>query len=64
MSWVPKPSGEAPISPDKPFDEAAYEAMIAAMEALIARADEPYLESQAKLVEEAKPKADEPREVA
>jgi hypothetical protein len=33
------PSGVAPIEPDEPFDEDAYDAMIAAMDAMIAEAD-------------------------
>jgi hypothetical protein len=33
------PRGEAPISPDEPFDEDAYDAVIAAMDDLIEQAD-------------------------
>ena len=38
LTWqAMKPAGEAPISPDTPFDEDAYDAMIAAMEDLVAQ---------------------------
>ncbi len=38
-TWKSLTIGPAPISPDEPFDEAAYEAMIDAMDALISLAE-------------------------
>lgn len=35
-----KPVGQAPITPDTPFDEAAYDAVIAAMDEMIAQGKE------------------------
>ena len=48
MTWTPKPlsvgdglppRGQAPIAPDTPFDEDLYDAVIAAMDDLIAQGD-------------------------
>lgn len=43
----PQPVGVAPIAPDEPFDEDAYEALIGAIDALIAEADAPEPEERA-----------------
>ena len=41
MSWTPRPlsAGVAPITPDDPVSIEAYEAMIAAMDEMIAQGD-------------------------